>query len=106
MHAAPPLGHSSPRVHEACLSPQFTEHPPQVPRGEEGGAVQELTCPFRSAVAGPPVAVLGGPVSLEGEACGRFSFVAHAANDRATSTPAASDTPDKTLEGRILTPAY
>jgi hypothetical protein len=41
-HEGPPLGHSSPGVQEACLSPQLTEQPPQLPRGEEAGALQEL----------------------------------------------------------------
>ena len=49
-HEAPPLGHSSPALQEAGLSPQLTEHPPQVPRGEEGGALQEFTC----AALSPP----------------------------------------------------
>lgn len=63
MHAAPPLGHSSPDLHEACLSPQSTEQPPQVPRGEEADAVQEL---LPTALAEPDAgaAVLGGPASL------------------------------------------
>jgi hypothetical protein len=65
MQAAPPLGHSSPDLHEACLSPQFTEQPPQVPRGEEGDAAQEL---FPAALSEPDAgtAVLGGPASLYG----------------------------------------
>ena len=64
MQAAAPLGHSSPDLHDACLSPQFTEQPPQLPRGEEAGAVHELAPAARpeSADAGPPM--LGGPVSL------------------------------------------
>jgi len=49
-HDAPPLGHSSPALQEAGLSPQLTEHPPQVPRGEEGGALQELS---RAALSPP-----------------------------------------------------
>jgi hypothetical protein len=63
MHAAPPLGHSSPDLHEACLSPQFTEQPPQVPRGEEADAVHELL-PAALSEPGAGAEVLGGPVSL------------------------------------------
>jgi hypothetical protein len=63
MHAAPPLGHSSPDLHEACLSPQSTEQPPQVPRGEEAEAVQELVAAaFSEPDAGSEA--LGGPASL------------------------------------------
>jgi len=65
-HEAPPLGHSSPGVHEAVLSPQFTEHPLQLPLGEELGALQELLCAARSEGDDPEPAVFGGPVSLVG----------------------------------------
>jgi hypothetical protein len=105
-HEGPPLGHSSPGVQEAALSPQLTEQPAQLPRGREGGALQELLCPSRSVPGGPAAAVLGGPLSLEGAACGRFSFATHAASDSAMSTPAASDAPDRMLEGRVLTSKY
>ena len=49
----------------ASLSPQFTEHPPQLPRGAEAGALHELPCEERSEAGGPEAPVLGGPaVSL------------------------------------------
>ena len=50
----------------ASLFPQFTEHPPQLPRGVEAGALQELPCEWRSEAAGPEAAVPGGPVSAAG----------------------------------------
>jgi hypothetical protein len=50
----------------ASLSPQFTEHPPQLPRGVEAGALQELPCDWRWEAGGPEAAVLGGPVSAPG----------------------------------------
>ena len=90
----------------ASLSPQFTEQPLQLPRGFEGGALQELTCPSRLLPVGPPAAVLGGPVSLEGGAGARFSLATQAASDRVMITPTASDAPDKTRQGRVLTHTY
>lgn len=62
-HEGPPEGHSSPATHMASLSPQFTEHPPQLPRGVEAGALHELLWEARSEAGGPD-AVLGGPVSF------------------------------------------
>ena len=88
------------------MAPQLTEQPAQLPRGREGGALQALLCPSRSLPGGPVAAVLGGPVSLEGAAGGRFSFATHAASDSVMSRPAASDAPDRMLEGRVLTPTY
>ena len=76
----------------ASLSPQFTEQPVQAPRGLEGGALQELTCPSRSEPDALPV--WGGPGSLAGAACEPF-WLTHAANESVTSTPAASDAPDR-----------
>jgi len=90
----------------ASLSPQFTEQPLQLPRGFEGGALQELTCPSRLLPVGPPAAVLGGPVSLEGGAGARFSLATQAASDRVMITPTASDAPDKARQGRVLTHTY
>jgi hypothetical protein len=90
----------------ASLSPQFTEQPPQLPRGLEGGALQELTCPAPSVPDGPTAAVLGGPVSLEGGAGAPFPCVTQAASDRAMSTRAASDGPDTMRQGRMLTDPY
>ena len=90
----------------ASLSPQFTEQPPQLPRGLEGGALQELTCAPRSVPGEPPAAELGGPLSLEGEAGEPFSFATHAASDSAMSTAAANDAPDRMLEGKVLTFTY
>jgi hypothetical protein len=90
----------------ASLSPQLTEQPPQLPRGVEGGALQELLCPSRSVPGGPPAAVLGGPVSLEGAACGPFWLVAQAASKSAMRTPAASDAPDTIRQARVLTHSY
>ena len=87
----------------ASLAPQFTEHPPQLPRGEEGGALQELPSMLRSVPGGPPGAVFGGPVSLEGEAGEPLSPVAQAASERARSTPAASDAPETMRQERVLT---
>ncbi len=82
-------------MQEACRSPQLTEHPPQLPRGEEGGTLQEFTCPLRSVLAGPAAAALGGPASLEGTAFDPFSLATQAANVRAKSAPAMSDAPDR-----------
>ncbi|HTL19707.1 MAG TPA: hypothetical protein VL220_03225 [Steroidobacteraceae bacterium] len=45
------------------MSPQLTEHPGQVPRGEEGGALQEFSAALSPAV-GPAAAVWGGPLSV------------------------------------------
>ncbi len=65
-HEAPPEGHSSPATQMASLSPQFTEQPPQLPRGVEGGALQALPPEaWSEAAGGPEAVVLGGPVSLE-----------------------------------------
>jgi hypothetical protein len=36
-----PLDHSSPARHDACLSPQSTEQPPQIPFGDDTGTLQE-----------------------------------------------------------------
>ena len=47
------------------MSPQLTEQPPQLPRGEEAGALQELPPVARSESGGPEAAVRGGPVSPE-----------------------------------------
>ncbi|HEV8018794.1 MAG TPA: hypothetical protein VGP32_09585 [Steroidobacteraceae bacterium] len=41
MQEALPPGHSSPVVHDACWSPQLTEQPPQIPFGNDTGALQE-----------------------------------------------------------------
>jgi hypothetical protein len=90
----------------ASLSPQFTEQPPQLPRGVEAGAVQELTCPLRSELGGPGEAELGGPLSLEGEAAEPLEFDTQAASDRAMSTKAASDAPDRMRRGSILIYRY
>jgi hypothetical protein len=62
-HEGPPEGHSSPARHIASLSPQSTEHPPQLPRGVEAGALHEFPSLGRSEEGGPEV-VLGGPLSL------------------------------------------
>jgi hypothetical protein len=82
-------------MHMACLSPQFTEQPAQLPRGLDGGALQELTWRSRSAPGGLFAAVLGGPVSLEGEADVPFSLATQAASDRAMRTPVASNALDE-----------
>ena len=87
----------------ASLAPQFTEHPPQLPRGEEGGALQELPSMLRSVPGGPPGAVFGGPVSLEGAAGELFSLLTQAASERARSTPAANDAPETMRQERVLT---
>jgi hypothetical protein len=90
----------------ASLCPQFTEQPAQLPRGLEGGALQELTCPSWSLPGGPPAAVLGGPVSLDGDAGELLSFDTQAASDTATSTPAASDGPHKKRQQTVLIASY
>jgi hypothetical protein len=105
-HEGPPEGHSSPGSQMASLSPQVTEQPPQLPRGLEGGALQELTCPALSVLGGPPAAVLGGPVSPEAGACAPFPCVTQPASDRAMSTRTASDAPDTKRQGRMLTASY
>ena len=105
-HEGPPEGHSSPGTQIASLSPQLTEQPPQLPRGLEGGALQELPSKLRSVLGVAPAAVLGGPVSLEGGAGARFSLATQAASDRVMITPTASDAPDKTRQGRVLTHTY
>ena len=104
-HDGPPDGHSSPATQMASLSPQFTEQPPQAPRGLDGGALQELTSPSRSGPDGPPPAVWGGPGSLAGAACEPFGLT-HAANESVTSTPAASDAPDRMRQARVRTLSY
>jgi hypothetical protein len=63
-HEGPPEGHSSPGTHMASLSPQFTEHPPQLPRGDEAGTLHELPPEGRSDAGEPEAVELGGPVSL------------------------------------------
>ena len=83
-HEAPPLGHSSPGVQEACRSPQLTEQPPQLPRGEEAGALQEWPRGLPSAGGGPEAALLGGPVSLEGPPV-FFALVAQPAQHSSTA---------------------
>ena len=90
----------------ASLSPQSTEQPPQLPRGFEGGALQELTCALRSLLDERSAPVLGGPDSVEGGADGAFSLATQAASDRAMSTPVASDAPDKLRQARALTSTY
>ena len=87
----------------ASLSPQFTEQPPQLPRGLEGGALQEFGCPSWSLPDGLPAAVSGGPVSLEEGVGARFSLATQAASDSTMSTPVASDAPDIVLRDRVLT---
>jgi hypothetical protein len=89
-HEAPPLGHSSPGVQEACWSPQLTEQPAQLPRGEEGGTLQELPCPPWSEPGEPEAAVLGGPVSSGAALCGFCSLVAQPEMATAPSITAAT----------------
>ena len=105
-HEGPPEGHSSPATQIASLSPQFTEQPPQLPRGLEGGAVQELSCPSRSLLGGALALVLGGPVSLEDGAGALLSPVTQAASDRAMRTLPASNAADIIRRGRVLTDQY
>ena len=102
-HEGPPLGHSSPGVQEAALSPQLTEQPPQLPRGREGGTLQELPRPSRSVSGGAPAAVLGGPLSFDAGACGAFSWVTQAASDSAMSTAVASDALGELQQASVLT---
>ena len=90
----------------ASLFSQFTEQPPQLPRGAEGGAVQELTPPLWSVPAGPAAPELGGPLSLEGEAGELFSLDTQASSDRAMSTPAASDVPHTRRQETVLISSY
>jgi hypothetical protein len=87
----------------ASLAPQFTEPPPQVPRGEEGGALQELLPMSWSVLVGPPGPELEGPVSLEGDAGAPFSLVTQAVSERARSTPKASDAPERVRQESVLT---
>jgi hypothetical protein len=102
-HEGPPEGHSSPGIHIASLSPQFTEQPPQLPRGWEGAALQELTSPLRLAPGGAPAAEVGGPLSLDGEPGEPFSLVTQAASERARNTPAANDAPETARQETVLT---
>ena len=88
------------------MSPQRTEQPPQLPRGREGGTLQELPCPSRSLPGGAPAGVLGGPVSLDGAADEAFSLATQAASDKAMSSPAASDAPDTMRQGEVLTDSH
>ena len=84
-------------MQEACLSPQLTEQPPQLPRGEEAGALQELPSGLPSAEAGPEAAVVGGPVSLSGPPV-LFALVAQPAQHRSAAVRA-SGTSDRQREG-------
>ena len=90
----------------ASLSPQLTEQPLQLPRGVEGGALQELTCASRSAPGGAGAPLTGGPVSLDAGADGAFSLATQAASDRAMRTPVASDAPDQLRQARALTSTF
>ena len=90
----------------ASLSPQSTEQPPQLPRGFEGGALQELTCALRSLLDERSAPVLGGPDSVEGGACVPLSFVAQPANDSTMSRLATSEAFDARRRGSVLTHSY
>jgi hypothetical protein len=90
----------------ASLSPQLTEQPPQLPRGVEGGALQELTCALRSPLDERSAPVLGGPDSVEGGARVPLSFVAQPANDSTMSRLAASEAFDTRRQGSVLTHSY
>jgi hypothetical protein len=100
----PPEGHSSPGTQMASLAPQFTEQPGQLPRGVEGGTLQELLPAAPSLLPGSPAAVLwDGPVSVAGRAAARFPVDAQPASERAMSTPAAGETPERMRQERVLT---
>jgi hypothetical protein len=90
----------------ASLSPQFTEQPPQLPRGVEGGALQELISPLRSVPGAPAAPELRGSLSLEGAVGEPFSFDTQALSDRAMSTPAASGAPEEMQPERALILTY
>jgi hypothetical protein len=90
----------------ASLSPQFTEHPPQLPRGFDGGALQELTWPSRSAPGVAGALARGGPVSPDAGAGEALPLPTQAVSDRAMSTPAASDALDKLRQPGALTSTY
>jgi hypothetical protein len=99
-HEAPPLGHSSPGVQAAALSPQLTEQPPQLPRGLEGGALQEFSCVARSETGGPEAAVFGGPVSVY-EAPRFFALLAQPAQTSSVAAKAQTSGGQSGLE-RVL----
>ncbi len=46
----------------ASLAPQFTEHPPQLPRGVEGAALQEFPWSASAVPGSVAPALCGGPV--------------------------------------------
>ena len=71
-------------MQEACLSPQLTEQPPQLPRGEEAGALQELPCGLPPAEGNPEPALVGGPVSPSGPPV-FFALVAQPAHHRSAA---------------------
>jgi hypothetical protein len=83
------------------LSPQLTEQPPQLPRGEEAGALQELLPVARSESGGPEAAVRGGPVSPE-EPLSLFATVAQPAQHSSVATRAAQMGDPRSAIERVL----
>ena len=105
-HEGPPLGHSSPVMQDACRSPQFTEQPPQLPRGEEGGTLQELPGAPRSEPPGEgEEALLGGPASSGEAPCGFFSLVAQPEMAMAPSIRAATSERHGAIETVLMSVA-
>ena len=71
------------------MSPQFTEHPPQLPRGEEAGTLQEFPAEERSEAGGPEPVVLGGPAVSLAAPRGSLPLVAHPAQTSSIAAKAA-----------------
>ncbi len=85
-------------MQNASLSPQLTEQPPQLPRGEEGGTLQELLCAAPSTPS-LPAAVCGGPVSVRDGDTWLVGVEAQAPSNVARTILAARDAAADVLTG-------
>lgn len=63
-----PPGISCPGEHEACLSPQLTSQPPQLPVGDDLGALHLLFLPGGAGTTGMPIGItaIAGAAVLAG----------------------------------------
>jgi hypothetical protein len=68
MHMLLPPGISCPGEHEACLSPQLTSHPPQLPLGADLAALHLLFLPGGGGTTGMPIGItaIAGAAVLAG----------------------------------------
>ena len=84
----------------ASLDPQFTEHPPQLPRGEDGAALQALSPAPPSRLGSSPAELWGGPVSVRVETFSPLPLDTQPATKVARRIGAASEAAEHRLTGK------